>query len=148
MRLPLNLIPASAWYFNVRSAVDPATWSRIATHVGHLTGRTCTACATHGGRIEAHEQWDFVDAHRLQRLAGLVALCGRCHEVTHFGRAIANGRTEQALTHYCQVNQLLPAVALQQITQALELNERRSQHAWKLDLSHLRTRYGLHLTPP
>jgi hypothetical protein len=37
--------------------------------------------------LECHEEWDYDDETHVQKLTGLIALCGRCHRVKHLRNA-------------------------------------------------------------
>lgn len=149
MKLPIELVPTSCWYSNVRSKVTAATWTRIRHNVADGAGHRCQICdrAGTGHPVECHEIWGYDDATHVQRLEGLIALCPDCHLVKHFGRAMAAGRTKYALAWFAQVNELTPARALELAKSALELNAERSRHAWRLDLSWLAAHYGVNLDP-
>lgn len=147
MKLPIELVPASCWYSNVRSNVSPATWVRLRHQIVTITGQRCEVCgrAGTGHPVECHETWGYDDARWIQRLEGLVALCPDCHLVKHFGRAIVQHRTRYALSWFASINELTPAQALAHAKHAIELHAQRSQHAWALDLSLLSKRYGIRL---
>ena len=149
MKLPLELVPSSCWYSNVRSNVSPGTWIVLQRLTADRAGQRCEICRRQGVAhpVEAHEIWEYVDALHLQRLVGLIALCPDCHAVKHIGRALAQGTHARVLAWFAQVNQLTPAQALAHVRQAFELHARRSQVQWELDLGVLVSRYGLVLGP-
>lgn len=146
MKLPIELVPATCWYSNVRSRVSEATWLRLRRQVAAAAGQRCQICGRTGSGhpVECHEIWGYDDARRVQRLVGLIALCPDCHLVKHFGRAIAGGRTRYALAWFAEVNGLTASEALALVKEALALHAERSRHSWRLDLSLL-TRYGVRL---
>ena len=145
MKLPLELVPSSCWYSNVRSQVTPKTWDRLRGLVAATAGSRCTICgrAGSGHPVECHEVWGYDDERRIQRLEDLVALCPDCHLVKHFGRAMAQGRTRYALAWYAQVNGLAADQALADVMSALAVHSERSRHTWHLDVTLLSSRYGV-----
>lgn len=145
-RLPIELIPQSAWHQNVRSCVHGDSWKQIARRVYEAAGHRCRICRAEG-RLEAHERWRFDDITGVQHLVGIDALCGACHGACHFGRSMALGRTQLALQHYASINRLSPAEAFADVTAALQANEGRSKRTWRLDLRLLTTRFGIRLSP-
>lgn len=38
-------------------------------------------------RLECHEQWEYNEATRVQKMSALIALCTRCHQVKHWNWA-------------------------------------------------------------
>lgn len=145
-RLPIELIPTTAWHHNVRSSVHGDTWRRIAKQAYESAGHRCRICRA-DGRLEAHERWRFDDTTGVQHLVGIDALCPRCHGVCHFGRSMALGVTEQALRHYASINALTPAVALADVRNALRALSERSKRTWRLDMRILTTKFGVRLAP-
>lgn len=147
MKLPLELVPSTVWYSNVRSHVTPGTWARLRHQVAAAAGHRCEVCgrAGSGHPVECHEVWIYDDRRGLQRLAALMALCPDCHLVKHFGRAMAEGRTRYALAWFAEVNGLTPGEALSEAQKALAVHAERSRRSWRLDLSLLATRYGISL---
>lgn len=148
MRLNIELVPASSWYTNVRSNVSERTWLAIARTTFSLARNRCQICDGVGPRhpVECHEQWAYDDTLRLQTLLGTIALCPRCHEVKHIGRAIALGGAERAVEWLCHVNGLSPANALTEVRSALALHAQRSLAHYHLDLTHLSAVHGVSLT--
>ena len=74
----------------------------------------------------------------MQTLVRLIALCPACHEVKHFGRAIAIGRMERAFEHLRAVNEWTPQQTQTHIESAFALWRARSTFAWTLDISAVR----------
>lgn len=147
MKLPIELVPDTCWYTNVRSHVTAATWGRLRGLVVAASRGRCEICGRQGTGhpVECHEVWGYDDDRGIQRLEALQALCPDCHLVKHFGRAIAAGRTRYALAWFAHVNTLTPEQALAHAQTAFSLHQQRSQRSWALDLTLLTTRYGLAL---
>lgn len=55
-------------------------------------------------RLEAHERWSYDDSTKVQKLERIVALCHRCHTVTHLGLAGERGLYGEAYDHLMKVN--------------------------------------------
>ena len=144
-RLTVELVPSTCWYTNVRSNVSKAVWDRLRRHVAADAGQRCEICRGRGRRwpVECHEVWHYDDATKVQRLDRLVALCPACHEVKHSGLASKRGRLEAVIDHLADVNGWSPDDAALYLEVAFEQWARRSRHQWTLDISTLRTRYGL-----
>ena len=139
MTLTLDLVPSSTWYDNLRSRIKPAEWDRLRKATYAAAGHRCEVCGGKGHKwpVEAHEIWDYDEVTRVQRLAGLVALCPSCHEVKHFGRAQTVGRGPAALAHLMKVNRWTGGQAGAHIDESFGVWERRSSINWTLDLSWL-----------
>lgn len=139
MTLTLDLVPSTTWYDNLRSRLKPAEWDRLRKATYAAAGHRCEVCGGKGRRwpVEAHEIWQYDEATRVQRLAGLVALCPSCHEVKHFGRAQTVGRGDAAFAHLMRVNRWTEDQACEHIEESFAVWEHRSSIRWTLDLSWL-----------
>jgi hypothetical protein len=144
-RLTVELVPSTCWYTNVRSNVPKAVWDRLRRRVAAEAGQRCEICGGRGRRwpVECHEVWAYDDGQRIQRLERLVALCPACHEVKHAGLASKRGRAEAVVEHLAAVNGWSAEDAELYLESAFETWATRSRHEWTLDISVLRTRYGL-----
>lgn len=138
-RLTIELIPATSWFTNVRSAVTQAEWTRLRQGCYARAGHRCEVCGGRGERwpVEAHEEFEYEGG--VQRLLRLVALCPMCHKVKHFGLARVNGEQEQAGQHLMRVNGWTRRQAHDHVQQAFAVWEERSRQSWTLDLEHLKT---------
>lgn len=147
MKLSIELVPSSCWYSNVRSNVRPETWDRLQRATFQAAGYACEICGSHGDAhpVEAHEIW-FYDDHRLiQTLKHLTSLCPRCHEVKHFGLAIASSNTKRAVAWLSTVNGITAAQALAHVERAFQIYEIRSRFQWRLDIKLLVDHYAVKL---
>ncbi|ASN83423.1 HNH endonuclease [Deinococcus ficus] len=142
-RLSCELVPASSWGHNLRSVLSSAGWNSLRRACYARAQGRCECCGRQD-RLEAHERWAYDEARALQVLTALVALCPRCHEVKHLGRALQTGRGRDAARWLMQVNGWTPDATNAHIKQAFADWERRSQLAWTLDL----TQVGLGRIPP
>lgn len=147
----VDLIPRGAWFTNVRTCVVPSDWGRIRHMVYARAENRCEACGRRPARkpgdwIEAHERWRYLASsapdkdgrtHFVQRLTRLIALCTRCHQVTHFGRAEVTGRRDQALAHLMRVTGMDREAAEAHVQVAFEVWTELSRRTWELDLSML-----------
>lgn len=142
MRLEIELVPKTCWWSNVRSNITPSEWEKCKRFVKERSGDRCEICGGKGARwpVECHEIWDYTlegpNLH-IQRLVGLEALCPRCHEVKHIGRAIATGNGPRAIEHLARVNGISLEDSEEHAMEAYYVWEERSKHPWKLDVSFL-----------
>lgn len=148
MRLEIELVPRSAFWSNVRSQVSKTNWERCKRFVSQRSGAKCEICGGKGKRwpVECHETWEYsaIDAtgHGVQTLVGLIALCPTCHQAKHFGRSI-NVLDEDAFlrlfVHIATLNDLTDAEMTDYIDQSFAVWSVRSDAAWDLDVSYLKT---------
>ena len=105
-RLTVELLPATTWGSNLRTALRISQWDKLRRRTCEAAGHRCEVCGGVGRqyRVACHERWEFDDAQSWQRLVGLIALCPACHDVKHFGRANENGRGPDAKLHLCEIN--------------------------------------------
>lgn len=141
MRLTIELVPLTGWGKNLRSLLKPAEWNRVRQSVYVAANHKCEICGGVGSRwpVECHEIWDYDDTKRVQRLAGLVALCPNCHMVKHIGLAMVKGRGDVAIAHFARVNGITESEAATLIESAFDVWRERSATAWTLDVSWLVT---------
>jgi hypothetical protein len=140
----VDLIPQTSWFRNVRAAVDPADWDRLRRMVYRRAGLQCEACRARRVRLEAHERFTYDMAAGAQRLVRLICLCEWCHTATHMGMAGVRGVRDQAIAHLMAVTGISEAQADEHMAEAFALWERRSQMAWRVDLSMI-ARAGIRL---
>ena len=142
-RLTIELVPSTAWYTNVRSNVPKEEWDRLRKIVYAEAGHVCEICGGVGSKwpVECHEVWEYDDETHTQTLLRLIALCPRCHEVKHIGRANIHGNFRRALEHLAEVNEWPVEDAEEYVTLQFLTWQERSQHDWKLDILSL-SEYG------
>lgn len=146
-KLSVELVPKSCWCSNIRTLVEPEDWDvlRKATY-GHY-GHVCAICGERGPKwpVECHEVWQYLIRPKAstQKLRYLVALCPSCHEVKHFGRSVAVGNEDRALTHLRKINKWSKKKAESYINQVFQIWRLRSEiENWQLDLSWATKRFG------
>lgn len=142
-KLAIELIPQSCSASNVRSHVDQATWDRLRRWCYQRAGYTCETCGATDCEMHAHEVWRYDDFGN-QVLVRLMALCKKCHEVKHMGRAIMTGRGQHARLHLQRVNGWGGGVRMwgrmrtvTYIVDCFAENEKRGRQRWSLDLNWL-----------
>lgn len=137
--LTIELIPQTSWYKNVRSNVSQEEWEKLKQVTFTRAGYRCEVCGGRGTRwpVECHEIFVYDDERRIQKLAGLIALCPPCHEVKHIGLAELRGKGNSAKAHLAKVNNWSLEDAELYIEGCFEAWHRRSRHPWALDLSYL-----------
>lgn len=137
--LTVELVPRTSWFTNLRSELSKSDWDSLRHTIYERADYRCEICGQKGSKhpVECHEIWEYDDKNRVQRLAGLLALCPACHEAKHIGYASSIGRGSQARVHLARVNNW----SMEDVDLYLEVQfeqwSRRSQHEWKLDLSWL-----------
>lgn len=144
-KLTIELVPSTCWYSNVRTNVSAAEWEKCKRFVRARSGDCCEVCGQSGWQqgyrwaVECHEVWEYTDedGEHVQRLFGLIALCPRCHEVKHIGRAEAVGSLERAVHHLMWANGWSDDEAEVYIYNAFTTWRERSEHQWTLDISYL-----------
>jgi hypothetical protein len=132
-KLTIELVPSSCWFLNVRSSVNPKDWDKIRKLYAKAADNKCQICGGRGPKwpVECHD--------KIQKLAGMISLCPKCHEVKHFGFARVKGREKVAINHLAKINQWSEAVAKQYVIDSFRIWERRSKTPWTLDISFLQT---------
>jgi len=85
-KLNFELVPDGCWYSNLRSILSPAQWDVVRKEAYARANGRCMICGAPSARLEAHERWEYDEKTHTQKLANVVAICKRCHEVIHIGR--------------------------------------------------------------
>jgi hypothetical protein len=143
MKLTIELVPATAWYTNVRSNVSPKDWDKIRKYCYKLADNKCEICNSVGfkqGRrhaVECHEIWHYDDINKIQKLTGLIALCPNCHQTKHVGLASLQGKREWVVKQLMNVNTMSWVEADNYINESFKIWNDRSQSEWQLDISYL-----------
>jgi hypothetical protein len=129
---------------NVRTILTAAQWDIIRKQVAAAAWDVCQICGGVGPAhpVECHEIWEYNDTTKVQKLAGMIALCPDCHMVKHFGFARVSGKEDIAFKHFMKVNSLKKIQAEAEITRAFDTWRKRSNIDWTLDLSGLE-QYGI-----
>lgn len=138
-KLQIELIPRSSFFKNVRSEVSKSEWDKIRKKIYAQAGYRCEICDGKGSKhpVECHEIFEYDEENRIQKLARLIALCPACHEVCHIGLARVRGRYEEALNHFCKVNDVHKKEAERYIDNCFKTWKNRSSIQWTLDLTKL-----------
>jgi len=109
MKLKLGLIPAKAFWTNLRSELPINVWRTISSKVLDDNNRTCSICGAKqktSGDMHCHEDWNFDLSNQTQTLNKLVCVCSRCHNVIHWGSSqLRKLNMFMLLEHALNVNQ-------------------------------------------
>lgn len=144
--LGADRLPGSVWGSNLRAILPTSRWVALSRRTAERAGRVCEVCNQpsfygEGTRNpDCHEIWAFdVAASRaVQRLSGVIALCGACHETQHSGLAELNDRWESVIATLCRVNGWDRADAEADIERSRERYRELSSTEWDLDLTLLK----------
>jgi len=141
-KLSIELIPSPNWGANLRKLLTRSAWDKLRFFVYERAGGVCEVCGDKGtnqGRrhdLEAHEIWEYNDNALIQRLAGVVALCPRCHAVKHMGRTVSVSErgAQEARAHLASVNGWDEKITKPYEWAAFFIHEWRSRHVWSIDM--------------
>jgi len=139
MKLTIELVPPTAWYTNVRSAVSKEEWDVIRKKCYREAGYICEVCGGRGDKwpVECHEIWDYDDINKKQTLKGFISLCPNCHKTKHVGLAQINGEEDIVINQLMKVNNMTEEEARQYISDAFRKWLTRSDYEWECDISYL-----------
>ena len=137
-KLNFELVPDGCWGSNLRNVLRPAAWNAVRKAVLARAGGKCEICGA-GGRLEAHERWEYDETRGIQKLVGIEALCRKCHETKHVGLAQLRGRGEAAEDWFMKVNGCSYAEMRSALGEANEEQRRRNTvPQWTLDIGYLK----------
>jgi hypothetical protein len=138
-KLNFELVPDSCWYSNLRSILPAGGWDKIRKVAYARANGRCMICGETTSHLEAHEQWEYDEKNKVQRLHDIVAVCRSCHEVIHIGRTQLMGREKEASEHYMKVNGCTYAEYRKALGEANEEHRRRNEIGeWQLDITKLK----------
>lgn len=144
MKLKVELVPQTSWGNNLRDEANlqKHEWDILRNQCYRDANWKCEVCGGKGKKhpVECHEIWSYDDENKIQKLDGLIALCPMCHKVKHLGRSLSLN-LPGVLEHFAKVNQIESEEEIEDyVVQVFTTWNKRSQHAWKLDLTWLETR--------
>lgn len=133
--LTIDPVPECNWGINLSHLLPRNKWDIIRKNVYRQYNYKCGICGT-SERLNCHEIWVLDDDKLTQKLAGLIALCKKCHDVKHLGRSIAmyaNGTFSQEyilalVDHFLRVNKCtMDDFLAHQFEVKFEYNKRRNK---------------------
>ncbi len=140
LKLTIELIPQTSWYYNLRNAVSKEEWDRIRKECYRKAGHRCEICRR-GGTLNCHEIWEFDRQRNIQKLKGFISLCDLCHNIKHMGFVnvqISKGIWHESFLdtlaeHFAQVNNVPRKEFEKCLLEAFALWNERSKIKWKVD---------------
>ncbi|WP_238579690.1 hypothetical protein [Agreia bicolorata] len=144
VRMRADALPTNVFGSNVRGIARESEWDRIRLAVSARAGKRCEIC---GGESlgpkrrvqhpDCHEIWRFElrESEVVQVLAGLIALCKKCHNTQHVGRALDLKDVKEVLA---EVNGWNYAEAHDDVRRAFARSAHLKDYPINLDLSLLR----------
>ena len=86
-------------------------------------------------QLEAHERWSYNETTKIQKLERIIALCHRCHSVTHFGLSKIRGLENHVHNHLKKVNNWDDDQVIKHHMEQLKIWRNRNKINWTIDLS-------------
>ena len=157
LKLQIELVPSTVWFSSVYKLYKESNklneWRKIKDKLFEKEGYHCWICSKEGGRLEAHEFWEYNDKNHIQRLVAIHHLCGMCHKIKHIGLwcHTSDGieqlkksvlTKEDLIDHFCKVNNCSIEEFEVHETEAFRIWEERSRHEWKQDFGEYNTKKG------
>ena len=145
MFLSVELGPETRRFGSVGAHVTEERWDMLKRMAYARAGRRCEVCgAGPRVRLDVDEVWEFDDELRVQKLAGLQALCVNCLRARHAVEAEDRGERGLVVEHLMRVNGWGEPEAAGYLRSCFEALARRSGFRWTLDVSCLEP-YGIYL---
>lgn len=145
LKLPIELVPSTSWFTNLRSLMTSAQWDHIRRDCYNEAGYRCEVCGGKGRKhpVECHEIWEYNDEYGLQTLIGTVALCPPCHKVKHMGLQLSRGTEAfmRSLNHFKVVNDITVEMAELEVMKAFAVHHQRSQIDWEVNVDWIVMEY-------
>lgn len=147
LEFPINLIPSTAFYSNVRDHISESDWKNVRTNIYQKYNYQCQICGDKGDShpVEAHEDWIYDDENKIQTLNKIWCLCPNCHQTQHLGLAELKGRLPKILSHYSKIMNISSVDAEKIAEESFEKWAERSKHEWSLDISWVMKNYKVTL---
>jgi hypothetical protein len=147
-----NLVPKPIWFINLRSLLLKEEWDMLRKIEYEKTGRRCKICGGKGQKwpVDCDEIWEYIDPNPKDTslngkviLKGLNALCPKCHQIKHLGKAYIDGEFDEAVLHMANINKWPQAYAYKIAEQAFNEWDFRSKIKWEFDFTWLDQKYGI-----
>lgn len=129
-----DLIPSSAWFVNLRTAIPASQWKELSAYVRHRHQDHCEMCGS-DKRMEAHERWLFDEKTRKQSLVRIMCLCKMCHLSVHIGVASQLGFREEIENHIFSITGWGKNDLSKHLKDAREKWKTLSRTSWNMDVS-------------
>lgn len=143
MKLSIEMVPKSTWNCNLRSILKKKQWDIIRKYCYGKAGYHCEICGKET-KLHCHEVWKYeqINGKNIQRLDGLVALCGDCHLCKHFGFALVmhhNGEISinKVLGHLMDINEIAEDECRKILNDEIDLWAKRSEMEWELNTDYI-----------
>lgn len=132
-----NLVPEPLWGENLRKYLKKEEWDFLRKHTYASSGYRCSICGGIGEKwpVECNEVWDYrslEDGRNIAVLIELKALCARCHQVNHLGKANIDGKYNEAIRHMAYINGWSLNYAGHVADDAFKTFSERSEKTWLL----------------
>ena len=106
----------------------------------------CETCDAKEGQLTCHDKWSYDDKKAIATLVGFEIHCRACDSVTHFGRLLKMGASDEELwhllLHICRTNKCEPRDADNILRDSYELWGKRNKKKWKVAVApSLLTKY-------
>ncbi len=141
--MQIEPIPSTSWGSTLANLLTKTAWDRLRLRATHHFAHLCQICGegSHNA-IEVHELWTYEMPKRrwdpgVQRLVGLLSVCGRCHRCFHPGFASLMGRGAEAVERIGLVNRWTRAETEDYLEWASAVWRQRSEVPWSLDLGFI-----------
>ena len=137
--LYIDLIPHTSSFKNLRTILSSNEWDELRKKTYKKYNYKCAICNGVGKKhpVEAHERWDYDEDTQIQKLKNIVALCPKCHLVTHIGFAQIQNRFEEAVKHLKKVNNWGDIEVQKELERAFSLREKRNKIKWKINIDKI-----------
>lgn len=137
-RLPVTLVPSTAWGQNLRNTITQSQWQFLRLATFRRAQHHCQGCGAHlpNGKFHAHELWHWDTDTTEQRLIRLVCLCEDCHLALHWGYANTQGLLNKAIDQFLVINEkTYSSYQVEELTSLVQnLWQLRSKLTWTLNV--------------
>lgn len=154
IKLTFETVPGPLHGRSLRNLLPSDVWDIIRRKCYRLAGWKCEICGDNGknqGRdwpVECHEKWAYDDVNLVQRLAGFIALCPRCHLCKHPGYADLNGLKDEMWAHFYKVNgPRTPEMEQYLIDEGRVFHARSLNKGWVWDVGYASEYAGVDVAP-
>jgi hypothetical protein len=137
-KLNIELVPHTMHYKNVRAVLSQEAWKALCTITHRENLLHCCECGAKG-RLECHEQWEYVlpGSRPRMRMTKMLSLCHLCHMGKHIKFAERNGELPAVKRHLKRVYKLSSLQLWWKICKAVALVRSQSRYEYDLDLTYL-----------
>jgi len=145
--LPIEVVPQSSHYNNLRYMMSSYQWSKLRKLIIPALNNKCIICSgsSHNRSLDLHEVWSYDMETSVQKLVALEGLCTHCHDVKHYYLSNMKGKYKKVRNRLKKINNFTNKEVYEYELYTRTMFNIRSKMEWKLDVSFIEDTYDFQI---